>query len=203
MRIHPTFHVARVKPVRESPLVPASRPHHPPGSSTLIRFILLNASWRSGAGAVDFNIWWTGRVMVLRRGLGHRPATSWIPTSSVTSTGIILTSLGRQVPALEGGGGYCHVPSCSLSCVFHVINCVMSLLLISPLVSDTSLLPLCVCPTCLRLPRPQLCLICNYPSCPLLVLISPCVFSLCVSLCLCQFVFVPQCQMFQSSTCDS
>ncbi len=59
-RVHPVFHVSRVKPVFSSPLNPAG-----------------DRSMTSGTAAEGFSISWTGRVMVQRRGTVCRPGTFW------------------------------------------------------------------------------------------------------------------------------
>ena len=60
-RVHPTFHVSRLKPV-VSP--------HPPVSLMEIRCTPSTASWTVVVGAVASNICWTGRATVLRKDPG-------------------------------------------------------------------------------------------------------------------------------------
>ena len=60
LRVHPTFHVAWIKPVMERPLVPASRPPPPP------RFI---------HGGPAFTV--KRLLAVRRRGHGHQYLVDW------------------------------------------------------------------------------------------------------------------------------
>ena len=92
MRVHPTFHVSKVKPVRESPLVPAAPPPPPPriidGRPTYAIHRLLRSRRREGVSST----WWTGRGMVLRRGPGSPHGMFWMLLSSGSSTDVTLTN---------------------------------------------------------------------------------------------------------------
>ena len=104
MRVHPAFHVSKLKPVKESQLQPSSRPPPPPGSLTRLLLTLLIISLSPNGGEEASSIWWTGRVMDLKSTPGSCLAVSLTQTSSRISIGSILTSLvGHQEPSLEGG----------------------------------------------------------------------------------------------------
>uniref|UniRef100_A0AAQ5Y7J2 Integrase catalytic domain-containing protein n=1 Tax=Amphiprion ocellaris TaxID=80972 RepID=A0AAQ5Y7J2_AMPOC len=73
MRVHPTFHVSQLKPVRESPLV--SPVPTPPPPRTLDDHPIYTAV----AGACS--TWWTGRVMDRRNGAGFPVNKFWTQAS--------------------------------------------------------------------------------------------------------------------------
>ncbi|KAM4745630.1 uncharacterized protein FYW61_014320 [Anableps anableps] len=99
LRVCPTFHVSRVKPVFSSQLVPSSRPPLPAriidGGGPL--------TWCTTSFAPDVGVgpsitWWIGRDMGLKSAPGCRPGTFWINPLSGSFIGPILTS---QVVLLE------------------------------------------------------------------------------------------------------
>ncbi|XP_061674562.1 uncharacterized protein LOC133500025 [Syngnathoides biaculeatus] len=104
MRVHPTFHVSRLRPNRTSSLVPPvkSLPHH--GGRWAGVYCAPAAVFppqRKGG----FSTWWTGRDMARRSSPGSPPASSWTAPSSGTFTWLILMLLGRPEPAVEVGVG--------------------------------------------------------------------------------------------------
>lgn len=99
LRVHPTFHVAQIKPVKESALVPASRPPPTPrfidGSLVFkVKRLLVVCQWGRGH---QYLVDWQGY------GAGSRPATLGTPLPFGTSATAIMTSPGHQVPSLEEG----------------------------------------------------------------------------------------------------
>ncbi|MEQ2313013.1 hypothetical protein AMECASPLE_037247 [Ameca splendens] len=104
MRIHPTFHVSRVKPYIMPRLGPAPGPPPPARLLDGGPSIRSAASSGPGGGAVGSIIWSIGRGKVLRSGPGFRPASMWTRLSSESSTTSILPSLGvRLEPDVEEG----------------------------------------------------------------------------------------------------
>ncbi len=77
-RIHPAFHVSKIKPVFRSPLNPPTPVPPPPRLVDGNPPIRLIAFWTRGGGDEVFNTWWTGKVTVRRREVGFRPGTYWI-----------------------------------------------------------------------------------------------------------------------------
>uniref|UniRef100_A0AAQ4PSE6 Integrase catalytic domain-containing protein n=1 Tax=Gasterosteus aculeatus aculeatus TaxID=481459 RepID=A0AAQ4PSE6_GASAC len=76
LRVHPIFHVWKIKPVKESPMVPAATPPPLPrmvdgGPVYPVKRLL---AVRKGEG--DANIWWTGRAM------GQSTVPGFVPASS-------------------------------------------------------------------------------------------------------------------------
>ncbi|XP_041822865.1 uncharacterized protein LOC121628035 [Melanotaenia boesemani] len=100
LRVHPTFHVSRVKPVSLSPLAPSSRPPPPTrfvagGPVYTMRRIL--RSWR-----------WGRRVQYLVDWEGYGPEErSWIPSRFVVDSSLIraLHRSCRGMPAGPLGAG--------------------------------------------------------------------------------------------------
>jgi hypothetical protein len=86
MRIHPTFHVSRVKPARKVLWLLPFRPLLPLSSSTEVRCLLSGVSSAPAAVDVRSSIWWTGWGMVLKSAPGIRsspcrPVCSSVPVS--------------------------------------------------------------------------------------------------------------------------
>ncbi|KAG1925678.1 retrotransposable element [Pimephales promelas] len=78
-RIHPAFHVSKIKPVFRSHINPPAPVPPPPrlvdGEPTYSVNRILDS--RRG-GDADFSTWWTGRATVRRREVGYLLETSWI-----------------------------------------------------------------------------------------------------------------------------
>ncbi|XP_073669508.1 GTPase IMAP family member 8-like [Paramisgurnus dabryanus] len=79
-RVHPVFHISRVKPFFSSKLNPAT--NRPAPSLPLVLWMALRLTQSDGYStfadvAVVFSTLWTGRGMAQRKGVGFRPATSW------------------------------------------------------------------------------------------------------------------------------
>lgn len=66
--IHPFFSVSHMKPVVSSPPTPNSPCPSLPGSLTMSQPMHLHACCMCSLGKGDRKTWWTGRVMVQRRG---------------------------------------------------------------------------------------------------------------------------------------
>ena len=99
MRVHPTFHVSRIKPVRESALVPAIPPPPPPrsinrGLTYTVRR-LLQSRRRGGVS----NTSWTGKDTARRRDPGSLSETYWITTSS--GSFISVTPINPPEPVIS------------------------------------------------------------------------------------------------------
>uniref|UniRef100_A0A8C8DF20 Integrase catalytic domain-containing protein n=1 Tax=Oryzias sinensis TaxID=183150 RepID=A0A8C8DF20_9TELE len=78
LRVHPTFHVSKVKPVVDSPLMPPSEP--PPPPRMVGGWSGVHGGEDSGcpeAGPGFASSWWTGRDTVRRSGSGSRNALLW------------------------------------------------------------------------------------------------------------------------------
>ena len=176
LRVHPTFHVAQIKPVMESPLVPASRPPPTPGSSMAAQHSLWSDFWRFDSETVFTSTWWIGRGTGPRKGVGSHPVTSWTLPSSRISTAATPISLGRQVPSLEEGVLSCLDP-CDILPQFCLVFSPLLSFQIPPLpASLVSSFPPIVCPALITF------------TCCVLV----CIFRSCVSSGRCQFVlFAP------------
>ena len=76
LKVHPTFHVSKVKPLTESTLVAASKPPPPPwivdgGPTYTVKRLSVREDERDSS-------WWFGRVMAQRRGLGSHLVSWWI-----------------------------------------------------------------------------------------------------------------------------
>jgi len=99
--IHPTFHVSKVKPVRKSPLMPASQPSPP----WIIDGGLATCCALATAGGVSSTSS-TRRDMFLRRGHGSRLVTSRMRGSSGSSIAGTLVSLPAGAPMRS----LCHPP---------------------------------------------------------------------------------------------
>ena len=104
LRVHPTFHVARVKPVEESSLVPASRPPPPPrfiDGGPVYKVKRLLAVRRRGRGR-QYLVDWEGYGPEER---------SWVPSSNIMDPTLIQDFLRRhpEQPGTSGavprGGG--------------------------------------------------------------------------------------------------
>ncbi|KAF7642255.1 hypothetical protein LDENG_00261250 [Lucifuga dentata] len=93
MRIHPTFHVSKLKPTRESPLVPPTPAPPPPhfmdgdGGPVFTVHRLLR-SRKHGRGLQYLS---TGRVMVLKKAPGFLLVTSLTQISFQSSIAVTLT----------------------------------------------------------------------------------------------------------------
>ncbi|KAI3355533.1 hypothetical protein L3Q82_018364 [Scortum barcoo] len=97
LQVHPSFHVSKIKPVKESLLVPPTKPPPPPklidgGPVYAVKKLL--AVRKRGRGHQFF--WSTGRGMVRKNGPGSRPVSLWIGRSLMTFTSAILSNLGRR-----------------------------------------------------------------------------------------------------------
>ncbi|KAI3376812.1 hypothetical protein L3Q82_000097 [Scortum barcoo] len=124
LRVHPTFHVSKIKPVRESHLVPPSKPPPPPkmvvgGPVYAVKKLL--AVRKRGRGR-QFLVDWEGYGPEER---------SWIPASFIVSKKLIEDFYRQHLdtPGPSGvgpkGGGYCDVSSDLLSwcCSLSEISC--------------------------------------------------------------------------------
>ncbi|KAF7655617.1 hypothetical protein LDENG_00053640, partial [Lucifuga dentata] len=90
MQIHPTFHVSKLKPAQEGPLVPPTPAPPPPcfidgGPAFTVRHLL--HSCRCGR---DLSTWSTGRVMALKRVPGFLLVTSLTPASFLSFIAVTL-----------------------------------------------------------------------------------------------------------------
>ena len=173
MRVHPTFHVSRVKPVKESPLVPPAKPPPPPrffdGGPvfTVKRLLSVRRRGRGRQYLVDWE--------------GYGPEErSWVSTSNIMDPSLIRDFHHRHPdqPGTSGavprGGGYCQVSSCPIACLpCVVVVCVLCCLLTHLSSRFRHVMPSpCVC-ACLVDCLPRL-------DCFHLFLITLCVYSLCV-----------------------
>ncbi|KAI3377760.1 hypothetical protein L3Q82_008903 [Scortum barcoo] len=92
LRMHPTFHVSKIKPVKESPLVPPSKPPPPPqmvDGGPVYAVHRLLAVHKRGQGR-QFLMDWESYGPEERSWI---PATLWTSHSSMTSTIAIQISL--------------------------------------------------------------------------------------------------------------
>ena len=106
MRVHPTFHVSKIKPVYESTPVPASKPPPPPqffeGGLTYKVCKLLEV--RNRGQDKQFLVDWKGY------GLEER---CWVPAKFIVDKTLIQDFNDRPGPSgvRPRGGGYCCAPS--------------------------------------------------------------------------------------------
>lgn len=110
LRVHPTFHVSCLKPVHLSPQLPPPPPPPLPrmiggGPVYTVRRIM-DSRQRVRVSSIS----WTGRGMVLRRGVGFLGVKSLTIPSLVTSTASILALRVVRLVAFVGGGVLSGIP---------------------------------------------------------------------------------------------
>ena len=122
-RMHPTFHVSKIKPSVTHPLCPAPSPPLPTrlvdGSDVFtVKKLLDFVKWGK-----DYSTWTIGRATALQKGVGSCPGLSWTSSSSETlKLRDPIHHVERQGALVERGGLW---HSDNSFCISHVISSII------------------------------------------------------------------------------